>query len=76
MNPPSGAPSDVIFRVGRRWSVYMSVGTVGTAMSDRCSNCDRRDGERVDLLLRGDEPTEGYLCDPCREAVAAAIDIA
>ena len=54
----------------------MSVGTVGTAMSHRCSNCDRRDGERVDLLLRVDEPTEAYLCDPCREAVTAAIDIA
>jgi len=27
-------------------------------------------------LLRGDEPTEAYLCDPCREAMGAAIDIA
>ena len=54
----------------------MSVGTVGTAVSHRCSNCDRRDGERVDLLLRGDEPTEAYLCNPCREALGATIDIA
>ena len=54
----------------------MSVGTVGTAMSHRCSNCDRRDGERVDLLLRGDEPTEAYLCDPCREALKDALETA
>ena len=54
----------------------MSVGAVETCMGNRCSNCDRREGERVHLLLRGDEPTEAYLCDPCREAVGAAIDIA
>ena len=54
----------------------MSVGPVRPCMGNRCSNCDGREGERVDLLLRGDEPTEAYLCDPCREAVGAAIDIA
>ena len=45
-------------------------------MGEPCSNCDGREGERVDLLFRGDEPTEAYLCDPCREAVGAVIDIA
>ena len=45
-------------------------------MGERCSNCGSADADAYDLLLRGDDPTEAYLCDPCREAVAAAIDIA
>ena len=45
-------------------------------MSSRCSNCGDEDGEPIDLLLRGDEPTAAHLCDPCREALKDSVDVA
>ena len=45
-------------------------------MGERCSNCGSADADAYDLLLRGDEPTEAYLCDPCREALKDAIETA
>lgn len=45
-------------------------------MSERCTNCDARDAEAYDLMLRGDDPTEAYLCDACREALKEAVEMA
>jgi hypothetical protein len=45
-------------------------------MSARCSNCDAPGAEPIDLVLRGDEPTEAHLCDPCRDALKDAVDVA
>lgn len=45
-------------------------------MADRCANCDAADADPYDLVLRGDDPTPAYLCDPCHEALEAAVEIA
>jgi hypothetical protein len=45
-------------------------------MSARCSNCGVQDAEPITLFVRGDEPTPAHLCDPCREALADAVEIA
>lgn len=45
-------------------------------MGDRCTNCGATDADPYDLMLRGDEPTEAHLCDPCREALKDAVEVA
>lgn len=43
-------------------------------MSEQCSNCGATEAEQYDLMLRGDDPTEAYLCDPCRAALKEALE--
>lgn len=45
-------------------------------MSEQCTNCNAADAEPYDLVLRGDDPTPAYLCDPCYEALKEAVEIA
>lgn len=45
-------------------------------MSDRCSNCGSADADTYELLVRGDQPTQAHLCDPCHEALKEEVDIA
>lgn len=44
-------------------------------MSDRCTNCDSPGAEPYDLVHRGEEPTEVYLCDACYTALKDQIEI-
>jgi len=38
-------------------------------MADRCENCRASDAETRDLLTRGDDSDEVYLCEACYGAL-------